>query len=161
MIELNSIIGNIAALTILLFIGLLVFKSKKTRLLYIVWITFGLNVGIFAVGIFTKYYSTMFSIYEMTLFYNPALDLAGSIFVEALREIFVYYRILVFIPTIVLSMSYLVIKSKHKTDKKSFSKKKYIKIWSNATDHGTYYGLYIICIYFRCCQSIDGIKMAN
>ena len=86
MIELNSIIGNIAALTILLFIGLLVFKSKKTRLLYIVWITFGLNVGIFAVGIFTKYYSTMFSIYEMTLFYNPALDLAGSIFVEAFKR---------------------------------------------------------------------------
>ncbi|WP_264229646.1 LTA synthase family protein [Acholeplasma laidlawii] len=127
MIELNSIIGNIAALTILLFIGLLVFKSKKTRLLYIIWITFGLNVGIFAVGIFTKYYSTMFSIYEMTLFYNPALDLAGSIFVEALREIFVYYRILVFIPTIVLSVCYLVIKSKHKADKKSFSQKNTLK----------------------------------
>src|SRR5690554_7331554 len=127
MIELNSIIGNIAALTILLFIGLLIFKTKKSRLLYIVWITFGLNVGIFAVGIFTKYYQTMFSIYEMTLFYNPALDLAGSIFVEALREIFVYYRILVFIPTIVLSISYLVIKSKHKTDKKSFSKKNTLK----------------------------------
>ncbi len=127
MIELNSIMGNIAALTILLFIGLLIFKTKKSRLLYIVWITFGLNVGIFAVGIFTKYYQTMFSIYEMTLFYNPALDLAGSIFVEALREIFVYYRILVFIPTIVMAAMYLKIKATHKLDKKSFVQKNTLK----------------------------------
>src|SRR5690554_5788518 len=127
MIELNSIMGNIAALTILLFIGLLIFKTKKSRLLYIVWITFGLNVGIFAVGIFTKYYQTMFSIYEMTLFYNPALDLAGSIFVEALREIFVYYRILVFIPTIVMAAMYLKIKATHKLDKKAFVQKNILK----------------------------------
>jgi len=123
MIELNSIIGNIAALTILLFIGLMIFKTKKSRLLYIVWITFALNVGIFAVGIFTKYYQTMFSIYEMTLFYNPALDLAGSIFIEALREIIIYYRILVFLPTIVLAGLYLHIKHQYKADKQNFTKK--------------------------------------
>jgi len=127
MIELNSIVGNIAALTIILFIGLLIFRTKKSRLLFIVWVTFTLNIAIFSIGIFTKYYQTMFSIYEMTLFYNPALDLAGSIFVEALREIFVYYRILVFIPTIVMATLYLQIKSKHKTNKASFIQKSSLK----------------------------------
>lgn len=121
MIELNLIIGNIVVLIILLFIGLLVFKSKKIRLFYIIWIIFGLNVGIFVVGIFIKYYFIMFFIYEMILFYNFVFDLVGFIFVEDLREIFVYYRILVFILIIVLFVCYFVIKFKYKVDKKFFS----------------------------------------
>ncbi|WP_025725412.1 LTA synthase family protein [Acholeplasma granularum] len=127
MIELNSILGNFAALTILLITGFIIFKTRKSRLLYMFWLTFGLNVGIFSIGIFTKYYQTMFSIYEMTLFYNPALDLAGSIFIEALREIIVYYRILVFIPTIIMGIIYLYVKQQHKPQKELFVRKHQLK----------------------------------
>lgn len=102
LLELNAIIGNIAALSILLLIGFLIFKKRKQRMTYLVVITLLLNIAIFSIGIFTKYYSTMFSIYEMTLFNNPAAELAGSIFVEALTELYLYYRIVVFIPFMVL-----------------------------------------------------------
>ena len=102
LLELNAIIGNIAALSILLLIGFLIFKKRKSRMTYLVIVTLLLNISIFSIGIFTKYYSTMFSIYEMTLFNNPAAELAGSIFVEALVELYQYYRIVVFIPVMVL-----------------------------------------------------------
>lgn len=102
LLELNAIIGNIAALSIILLIGFLIFKKRKSRMTYLVIVTLLLNISIFSIGIFTKYYSTMFSIYEMTLFNNPAAELAGSIFVEALVELYQYYRIVVFIPVMVL-----------------------------------------------------------
>lgn len=102
LLELNAILGNIAALTILLMIGFLIFKARKQRMSYLVVLTLLLNISIFSIGIFTKYYSTMFSIFELTLFNNPAAELAGSILVEALLELFSYYRIVVFFPTIIL-----------------------------------------------------------
>jgi hypothetical protein len=108
LLELNAIVGNIAALTILLMIGFLIFQKRKSRMSYMVVITLLLNIAIFSIGIFTKYYSTMFSIYEMTLFNNPAAELAGSIFVEALAELYRYYRIIVFIPAMVLIALYTV-----------------------------------------------------
>ncbi len=107
LLELNAIIGNIAALTILLIIGFLIFKKRRSRMTYLIVVTGLLNIAIFSIGIFTKYYSTMFSIYEMTLFNNPAAELAGSIFVEALTELYRYYRIIVFIPVMVLMGVYL------------------------------------------------------
>ena len=102
LLEINAIIGNLAALSILLILGFLFIKKRKNRMLYLVIITLALNISIFSIGIFTKYYSTMFSIYEMTLFNNPAAELAGSIFVEALAELYLYYRIIVFVPVMVL-----------------------------------------------------------
>ena len=102
LLELNAILGNIAALTVLLSLGFLFIKKRKSRMTYLVILTFLLNVGIFSIGIFTKYYSTMFSVFELTLFNNPAAELAGSILVEAFFELYQYYRIIVFIPFFVL-----------------------------------------------------------
>ena len=102
LLELNAILGNIAALTILLCLGFLFIKKRKSRMTYLVILTFLLNVGIFSIGIFTKYYSTMFSIFELTLFNNPAAELAGSILVESFLELYQYYRIIVFIPFFIL-----------------------------------------------------------
>lgn len=101
-LELNSIIGNIAALSILLLIGFLVFKSNRKRIIFLTTLTLLLNIAIFSIGIFTKYYQSMFSIYELTLFNNPAASLAGSILVQAFTELYVYFRIVVFIPFVVL-----------------------------------------------------------
>ena len=114
LIELNAVIGNLAALAILMFLGFLIFKSLKSRVIFLTVVTLLLNVAIFTIGIFTKYYQTMFSIYELTLFYNPAQALANSILIEAFKELFSYYRIIVFIPVIVLGsyMTYLFVSLK-------------------------------------------------
>ncbi|MFA7376862.1 MAG: hypothetical protein WCZ13_05075, partial [Acholeplasmataceae bacterium] len=120
-IELNSILGNFSALSILLFLGFILIRSLKGRIIYLGTVTFLLNIAIFSIGIFTKYYQTMFSIYEMTLFYNPAQALAGSIVVEAFRELIVYYRVIVFMPTFVFI--YLIIRTfiRYKNEKEVLS----------------------------------------
>ncbi len=65
-------------------------------------VTFLLNLLIFLLGIFSKYYQTIFSLYEMTLFKNPAQALGLTIVFESLKELFLYYRIVVFVPTIIM-----------------------------------------------------------
>lgn len=122
-LEINSIIGNFAVLTIFLLIGFLIFKSIKSRMTFLIVLTTILNIAIFSIGIFTKFYQTMFSIYEITLFFNPALELGGSIIVEALKEVFVYYRIVVFLPTFVMIGSYYFLSKSYNGNKDKFKQK--------------------------------------
>lgn len=118
--ELNAFFGNLAALTILIMLGFLFIKRVKPRLLYLIILTSLLNIGIFASGIFTKYYQTVFSLKETTLFKNPAVDLAASIFIEALKELYSNYRIVVFVPFIVLFIYYFIIKRSFKKNNLNF-----------------------------------------
>lgn len=112
--EINSIIGNIAALTIIVVVGFLFIKRVKARLLFLLTITLFLNVGVFGSGIFTKYYQTVFSLKETTLFKNPAVDLGLSIFVESLKDLLTYYRVVVFLPFVLLLIYYFIIKKEYK-----------------------------------------------
>ncbi len=117
LLEINAFIGNFFALTIIVMIGFLCIRSLKGRMRFLVITTLLLNIGVFSIGIFTKYYQTMFSVYELTLFNNPASELAGSIFVQALTELYLYYRIVVFIPFIVLLVFYLVFFRTYKNER--------------------------------------------
>lgn len=84
-------------------------------------VTFILNIALFALGIFSKYYQTIFSLHELTIMKNPATALGISIFVEALKELFTYYRIVVFMPTLILLGYHHYLKYKDKfyeTDEK-------------------------------------------
>lgn len=118
--EVNAFIGNFAALSLVLFIGFMFIKKTNSRLLYMIIITGALNIGIFASGIFTKYYQTVFSITEMSLFKNPAQELAFSIFIEAFKELFLYFRIIVFTPVITLTIYYFIIKKHYKNNQLDF-----------------------------------------
>lgn len=104
--ELNSVGGNFAVLSIIFFIGCLIFNKTNKRLVFLIVVTFLLNTLIFSLGVFTKYYQTIFSLYEMTLFKNPATTLGISILIESLKELVVYFRIVVYIPAISLLAYY-------------------------------------------------------
>ncbi|HHT39603.1 MAG: sulfatase-like hydrolase/transferase [Acholeplasmataceae bacterium] len=106
--EVNSFIGNFAVLTILLFLGFLIIRKEKGRYKYMVVLTFLFNVIIFLLGLFTKYYQTVFSPSNMDVFKNPATKLTTSIIIESFKELFVYWRIVVFIPFISLVVIYLI-----------------------------------------------------
>lgn len=121
--EINAFIGNFAALTLIIFSGFLFIKKVKSRLLFLIILTFALNFGVFGLGIFSKYYQTVFSLSETTLFKNPALDLASSIFIEALKELLTNYRVLVFSPTIILLIYYFVIKKEYKRTGSDFNER--------------------------------------
>ncbi|NLN50088.1 MAG: sulfatase-like hydrolase/transferase [Acholeplasmataceae bacterium] len=121
--EVNAFVGNIAVLTIILFVGFLIFKKTKSRLIFIIAVTAGLNLGVFLLGIFTKYYQTMLSLRETTLFKNPAQKLAFNIFVESIKELFTYLRIFIFLPTVVLTTNYFFIKRFYFKNKLDFKAK--------------------------------------
>ncbi|NMA05273.1 MAG: sulfatase-like hydrolase/transferase [Acholeplasmataceae bacterium] len=111
-LELNAIIGNFGVLTIILFLGFSFIKTYKKRSYYMIIVTFLLNLLIFLLGIFSKYYQTIFSLYEMTLFKNPAQALGLTIVFESLKELFLYYRIIVFAPTIIMIAYHYYLKFK-------------------------------------------------
>ncbi len=116
LMELNAFVGNFAVLTIILFLGFIIFRNKKRRHLYIVFFTLFLNVLIFSLGLFSKYYQTVFSFSNFEVFKNPAGKLTASIVVESVKELFVYYRIIVFIPFLILLSLYLYFKYSNNKD---------------------------------------------
>ena len=101
-LEITATIGNFGFLTIILFLGFLFIKSYKKRSVYMIIVTFLLNFALYALGIFSKYYQTIFSLHELTLMKNPATALGLSILFESLKELLTYYRIVVFIPTVIM-----------------------------------------------------------
>ncbi len=105
--EVNAFIGNFAVLTIMLFLGLMIFRNRKRRHLYIIFSTLFLNILIFSLGLFSKYYQTVFSFSSFDVFKNPAGKLTFSIVIESIKELFIYYRIIVFVPFIILLGIYL------------------------------------------------------
>ena len=100
--EFNAFIGDFAILLLIFSIVFMIVKSPKKRILTLAITTLLLNTAVFGLTIFTKYYGTSFSFFSLTLFLNPAPALAGSIMLESLKEVFLYYRIILFIPAVIL-----------------------------------------------------------
>lgn len=115
--EINAFIGDFAILLLVFTIAFIFIKKTKKRILALAIITLLLNIAVFALTIFTKYYGTSFSFYSLTLFLNPAPALAGSIFIESMKEIFLYYRILLFLPAAILFTLYYLYKPEEQADK--------------------------------------------
>lgn len=112
--ELVSTIGNFAALSVLIALLFMAVKKTKARMIALIALTAGLNFAIYSLGIFTRYYQSMFSIRTLSLFKNPAQSLGISILLEALKEIILYYRFVVFLPTVILLVVFFIIKYQHK-----------------------------------------------
>lgn len=115
--ECTSIIGNIAVLSIFLAIGLWVFRKPKHLYFYLLFVTLILNVAVIALGFFTKNYKAMFSLYNFNLMRNPDGGFTQGVILDAVIELFVYYRIAALLPFVLL-LSYGLVK------RKDFSKEK-------------------------------------
>lgn len=99
---LNSFIGNVSFLLLILLITHLSTKKIKKRVRVLIITSFILNGILFAINIFNRFYGTSFTFRAFQIFQNPAGNFGLTIFFEALREIIIYYRIIIFIPFIVL-----------------------------------------------------------
>ncbi|MFA7055692.1 MAG: hypothetical protein WC134_04110, partial [Acholeplasmataceae bacterium] len=91
---LNAILGNFSILLLLVSLGFLLFKTIKSRMKFLLGLTFFLNFMIFASSIFNMYYGTSFSMDSIVMFKNPADGFAFGVILEILLELFIYYRIL-------------------------------------------------------------------
>lgn len=100
----NSILGNFTVIVFFMIILSFIIKKPKTRIITLLVTTFFLNFILFWSYIFNRYYGTSFSIHALAMFQNPAEGFGLSIAFEAFKEMITYYRIILFIPTIVLSI---------------------------------------------------------
>lgn len=104
--ELNSFLGNFIVIFLIYVIVTAFTKNIKKRLLSLLIITIVLNIGVYLLYIFTRYYSVIFSIHDLSLFNNPSATLVGSVIIESLLDLILYYRILLFIPGAIMFVLY-------------------------------------------------------
>ncbi|MDY0276819.1 MAG: sulfatase-like hydrolase/transferase, partial [Acholeplasma sp.] len=108
----NSIIGNVAFLLLVVLIVSVAFKKVKSRIVTLLLITLLLNGGLFAINVYNRFYGTSFTFKALAILKNPAEGFGLSLVFESLRELVTYYRIILFIPIIVLVIIYSVLKRK-------------------------------------------------
>jgi phosphoglycerol transferase MdoB-like AlkP superfamily enzyme len=106
--EINQVLGNFVILFLIVLIVSLIFKNGKSRIKTLIWTTFGLNFFVYALGVFNLYYGTAFSRNAIVLLKNPADGFAFGVVIETLLELITYYRILVFLPFIILMTLYIL-----------------------------------------------------
>ena len=106
--EFNALIGNFVVLFIFTLFAFMVFRRAKSRMFFMIFLSLFLNIFIFFIGIFNLYFGTSFSMSAATIFQNPAEGFAGGTILEMVLELFIYYRILVFFPTITLLVLYFL-----------------------------------------------------
>lgn len=102
----NSFIGNLTFLLFVIFIINLFTKNLNKRAKTMLIITFILNGFLFWINIFNRFYGTQFTFKAFQIFKNPAGNFGLTIFFEAMKEIVTYFRIILFIPLILLLVVY-------------------------------------------------------
>ncbi|VEU80074.1 LTA synthase family protein [Haploplasma axanthum] len=122
----NSLIGNIAFLLLVFFLITLVVKKPKSRMFVMLSLTFALNTSLFAINVYNRYYGTSFTFKALSIFRNPSEGFGFTIIYEAIRELVTYYRVILFLPFVVLAIMYF--KSKKKGIKELEIKKPTIKL---------------------------------
>lgn len=117
--EINQVLGNFVILFLMVLIVSLIFKTAKSRIKTLIWTTFGLNFFVYALGVFNLYYGTAFSRNAIVLLKNPADGFAFGVVIETLLELITYYRILVFLPFMILMALFII------SDKEALSNYKF------------------------------------
>lgn len=100
--EINSVFGNLFALNLIGFIFMLFTKNLYWFLLILVIFTGIINLLLFVNGVFNLYFGSAFTKESFEIFKNPAKGISKGLPQEILKDLIVYYRIILFIPFFVL-----------------------------------------------------------
>ncbi len=100
--EINAILGNFGVLLIIVLLAFIVIRNARGRMIFMLVTTFILNGFIFMMGVFNLYFGTAFSMAMTALMRNPSDGFAGGTILLALEELVTYWRIVVFLPFIIL-----------------------------------------------------------
>ena len=107
-----SILGDLSILGILFLIGVITCKRPKRITIYLMIVTFALNVAIIALQYYTKSYKLAFSLFNFSIIKNPTGGFGKNVFLDWVYELFIYFRIVSIIPFIVLLTLFLVFRKK-------------------------------------------------
>lgn len=106
----NSFVGNVAFLLLIVTLLNLISKNNKKKMISMIIISFLLSGILFAINIYNRYYATSFTFKAFAIFKNPAESMGFTIFFESMRELITYFRIILFIPFMVLLVCYFIFK---------------------------------------------------
>jgi lipoteichoic acid synthase len=104
--EMNAIAGNLAVLLSVFALTGFLFSNQKKRMKALIVVTLVFNALFFLFSIFTMYYGTSFTTDQFSMFRNPSGGFVLGVIGVALLELVVYWRIVLFLPTIVLIILY-------------------------------------------------------
>ena len=120
-----SFFADIAVLSILLLIGILIFRKEKRVAYYLIFLSLVLNIAIIAIQYYNKSYKIAFSIFNFSLLKSPTGGFGSNVFLDWVYELFLYFRIFNLLPFIVLLTLTIVFRKSFKTEKMVISWKKY------------------------------------
>ena len=126
--ELFSFLGNFVVLTFILLIGIIILRRPKRILIYLIVVTGLLNLGIIVLGYYTKSYKLAFSAFNFSIFRNPTGGFAANVFFDWIYELFGYFRIVSFLPFVVMLSIFLVHKKEIDNEKIEISWQKLMHI---------------------------------
>ncbi|MFA5560541.1 MAG: LTA synthase family protein [Acholeplasmataceae bacterium] len=100
----NALIGNVSILILFTLPGIILINNAYSTMLYLLILTFLLNIFVLALSVFNLFYGTAFSKAGIDIFKNPTQGISKGMFREILGELILYFRIVIFMPTIVLAI---------------------------------------------------------
>lgn len=115
--EVTSFFGNVSILFLIVIVVFLIARKDKNRIKSLLFISLFLNILILLLGYYTLFYSNHFSLNALDIFKNPSEGLSQGLFTEAINELFLYYRILVFIPSVTLLVLFIKYRNYAKINK--------------------------------------------
>jgi len=100
--EFNAILGNLFTLNLVAFIFLLFTKNLYWFSLTLLILTGALNLTLFLLNVFNLYYGNAFTKDSLDMLKNPIKGISKGLGKEIIKELFSYYRIILFVPFIIL-----------------------------------------------------------
>ena len=122
----SSFLGNLSFLFIVFLLLVLILKKPKRIAIGLSIVTLVLNILVFGLQYFAKNYKVAFSFFNFSMIKNPSGGFASNLIMDCLYELFIYYRIVCFIPAILLIVLTIIYRKDFKTDNITINLKKSI-----------------------------------
>ncbi len=106
--ELNAILGNIFTINLIGFIILIFIKNLYWFSVALLILTGILNLLLFVLSVFNLYFGNAFTKESIDMFKNPVKGMSKGMAKEIFNELFGYYRIIIFIPFIIILLVILL-----------------------------------------------------
>lgn len=100
--EMNAVVGNLFTLNVFGMILLLIVDNMYYFAIGLLIITGLMNVFLFAISIFDLFFGNAFTRESIDMAKNPAKGISKGLPKEIFKELIIYYRIILFIPFVVL-----------------------------------------------------------
>lgn len=106
--EINSFLGNLSSLSILIILTMFLIEKVEVVMLVLLIMTVLINMFNFALSVFNLYYGTAFTKVGLEIFKNPTKGISKGMVTEIFKELIMYYRIILFLPTFTLLIMYML-----------------------------------------------------